>query len=379
MSRASSPGTATILTARAYQLPAVPAPERMPKDFVFAGPLVRRISAEQFIDALAQFTGVNDRSAAAKLNLAEISGRSIQTDFSDRPAQPKWIWSHDRALQKAEPATVYFRRFIELKEAPSQATLSAACDNSFKVYVNGVEAGSGQDFKNPSAIDLRPHLRAGINLIAVAARNAPGAPAKPEADQSSPAGLWMYAEIRSGETVLDFGSDAHWLCALDAPPGWEKPAFPAALWNRAAELGGADAAPWNLGTTLAWSVSNLAFAREARAALANNDPLMTALGRSNREQVVTTRASAATTLQALELTNGPILSAYFRGAAQRFADKQPGAEPLITGLFLQGLARPPSESELEMSAQLLGSPVRADGVEDLLWAMSMLPEFQLIY
>jgi hypothetical protein len=45
-----------------------------------------------------------------------------------------------------------------------------------------------------------------------------------------------------------------------------------------------------------------------RAALANADPLMTALGRPNREQVVTVRTSAATTLQALELENGSTLA-----------------------------------------------------------------------
>src|SRR5262249_3120821 len=41
----------------------------------------------------------------------------------------------------------------------------------------------------------------------------------------------------------------------------------------------------------------------ARAALVNADPLLIALGRSNREQVVTERPKTATTLQALELTN----------------------------------------------------------------------------
>ena len=45
-------------------------------------------------------------------------------------------------------------------------------------------------------------------------------------------------------------------------------------------------------------------ASRTRAALVNADPLMTALGRPNREQVVTVRTSAATTLQALELANG---------------------------------------------------------------------------
>ncbi len=45
-----------------------------------------------------------------------------------------------------------------------------------------------------------------------------------------------------------------------------------------------------------------------RASMVAADPLMVALGRPNREQVVTTRATTATTLQALELTNGETLA-----------------------------------------------------------------------
>ncbi len=45
-----------------------------------------------------------------------------------------------------------------------------------------------------------------------------------------------------------------------------------------------------------------------RASLVAADPLMVEMGRPNREQVVTTRAETATTLQALELTNGKTLA-----------------------------------------------------------------------
>ena len=49
-------------------------------------------------------------------------------------------------------------------------------------------------------------------------------------------------------------------------------------------------------------------AGEVRAALLYADPLTTALGRPNREQVNTVRPTAATTLQMLELTNGATLA-----------------------------------------------------------------------
>src|SRR5262249_58936394 len=52
-----------------------------------------------------------------------------------------------------------------------------------------------------------------------------------------------------------------------------------------------------------------------RASLARSSPLMTAMGRPNREQVVSVRSSIATTLEALELTNGAVLAGLLeRGA-----------------------------------------------------------------
>ena len=47
----------TIMTSQAYQLPAVRARSEKQKDYVFRGPEVRRMTAEQFSDALSELTG----------------------------------------------------------------------------------------------------------------------------------------------------------------------------------------------------------------------------------------------------------------------------------------------------------------------------------
>jgi hypothetical protein len=47
-----------MLTSEAYQRPAVTAPPASPKDYVFAGPFVRRMTAEQFSDAVSTLTGI---------------------------------------------------------------------------------------------------------------------------------------------------------------------------------------------------------------------------------------------------------------------------------------------------------------------------------
>jgi hypothetical protein len=373
-----------ILTSKAYQLPSAPAPESVKGKFVFEGPLIRRMSAEQFVDAVAQVTDIWDRNAAAKLNFAALSGRELASNLDDQPAKAKWIWSHERAAQKADASTVYFRKLIELPKSLEEASFIVTCDNTFKVYINGREAGSGKDFSKPAVLDVRKYLREGINLVAIAARNWPGAPNNPDAEQSNPAGLWMYARIRgsgteNGNKVFDFGSDANWICASDASEDWFKPAYATVNWNRAAELGGANMAPWKMGERFAETLANFDALRMVRASLANNDALMTALGRPNREQVVTSRPAAATTLQALELTNGPTLAAELKKAGEEIARENRDAGKLIQELYAKALGREPSEPELSTSKELLGSPVQPEGVEDLLWAMTMLPEFQLIY
>ena len=120
-------------------------------------------------------------------------------------------------------------------------------------------------------------------------------------------------------------------------------------------------------------------ATHTRAALANADPLMTALGRPNREQVVTVRSSAATTLQGLELSNGATLAARLhRGAGHlmRTGPKSTGA--LIELVFARAVSRPPTRSERALCSRLLGAHPTVEGVEDLLWSVTMLPEFQLV-
>jgi hypothetical protein len=117
-----------------------------------------------------------------------------------------------------------------------------------------------------------------------------------------------------------------------------------------------------------------------RASLLAADPLMSALGRPNREQVMTVRQGTATTLQALELTNGATLAAALKIGAEKIITIGPkNSAQLATSLYRQALSRDPTTVELAFATQLLGSPVQAEGVEDLLWVLAMLPEFQLIY
>lgn len=117
-----------------------------------------------------------------------------------------------------------------------------------------------------------------------------------------------------------------------------------------------------------------------RAALVVADPLMRSLGRPNREQVVTTRPEDLSTLQALDLTNGRRMAELLDQGAKRLRQKHPELSPeqLVERVYLGGLCRRPTAAEADVARQLLGSSLTDEGVSDLLWAVVLLPEFQLI-
>ena len=117
-----------------------------------------------------------------------------------------------------------------------------------------------------------------------------------------------------------------------------------------------------------------------RAWRANADPLTRAMGRPNREQVVTGRQTLATALEAVELTNGQTLSAHLqRGAESLLATPPASPEDFVSSIYRHALQRDVTEGEKAAAAQMVGNPATKEGVEDFLWALAMQPEFQLIY
>jgi hypothetical protein len=361
---------ARILTSRAYQLSAVNLGEKV-EGFVFHGPAVKRMSAEQFADAVMSVAGMDYGKADAKLNRAVALGAAVDVKL---PLAPKWIWNTAAADKKTKPASVNFRRTVVLDSAPTEAYLTIAADNNYTVTINSRAVGNSRNGGSVDFYDVKTHLKKGTNLISVTAvnlqpngRNPVPSELTPESD--NPAGLIVYARVRAGDKVMDFVTDASWKAVSGKK---ETPVF---------ELGGADMAPWNLGKKI---LETAAAQKDTlpvrRAALLAADPLMVALGRPNREQVTTVRQSTATTLQALELTNGGTLAALLKeGAAKVLAGQSANSMELVDALYVKAISRKPGASERKVAAELVGTPTRAEGVEDLLWSLTMLPEFQLVF
>lgn len=116
----------------------------------------------------------------------------------------------------------------------------------------------------------------------------------------------------------------------------------------------------------------------ARAALVKNDPFLTALGRPNRETVSTSRTSQANLLQALELTNGVKFNYTLNTGAKIWVAKYSTSDALVNALYRQALGRNPSSREMELAIRYLGKKPSVEGVQDFVWAITLLPEFQLI-
>jgi mono/diheme cytochrome c family protein len=378
---------ARILTSRAYQLPSVDPGEQQKEDYVFTGPEVRRMSAEEFRDALTALTGVGYSTADADVEMGENARRK----FGPKKAA-KWIWNDPAAAEKAKAGNIYLRKTVQVPELPNEATALVVCDNSFEFFVNGHKAGSGNDATKPILIDLKPWLQKGDNLMAIHAvnflpDNSLPTPEKAVAGTENPAGLFVYARLcaasPAAETVMDFVSDSSWTVTDSETAGWETPGFNATGWQQANELGDIGIPPWRLSSNLIARQFAAQYAAThtgtVRAGLVASDPLMTAMGRPNREQVVTTRPTTATTLQALELTNGKTLAETLRRGAADLAGQSRTGGKLIEEIYEQAVGRKPTRAELKLAGELAGVKPRAADVEDFLWAVVMLPEFQFIY
>jgi hypothetical protein len=114
-----------------------------------------------------------------------------------------------------------------------------------------------------------------------------------------------------------------------------------------------------------------------RAVFASRDELQAALGRPNREQIVSSRPDILTTLEAINLANGPEMAGLLKAGAEKLKAKT-ASRDLIGKVYLAALSRKPTDSEIRVAAEILGESPSTEATEDFLWSVFMLPEFQYI-
>lgn len=361
---------ALIATSQAYQSQTQVVAEGIDDHgYVYAGPRAKRLTAEQFMDTVWQLTG----AAPTRYDAPVLRGKPDPAAENTALAG-KWIWSRAEAGDAPAGETIAFRKKFDLPAAPTFGLAVATCDNSYTLFVNGQRAGAGENWEAPDAILLTPHLKAGPNEFLIVAKNGGASP--------NPAGLFCEARIRLADgtsATVATANDWEWTATQperngrykSEPTDWQ-PAAPVAhpeVWaNRLQET---LAATLSQGSTSAGLM--------VRASLVKSDFLMRSLGRPNRDQIVSVRPEQLTTLEAMDLSNGQVLAeALHRGAGNILARNPTTPADCVRDLYRFALSRDPTPDESSALQAALGNPLTEAGLEDVLWAIVMLPEFQLV-
>ncbi len=462
-----------LLTSRAYSLPTVEGPKDEKAPFVFQGPLTRRLTAEQFSDAVSALTGDWARLPA-----------SLEFDLgSDGITLPQWIWTDEpldlgpqrnatRAAQSAlaganqklavaqkklsdgdaaataeteaanaaiaaaqaqlaaaanvkavaqpgewitRPASdrhpVGFIKKLTLTAAPTEAYAMLAASQGFDLTVNGkpVKATMSDAFRNGRVklYDLARLLVAGENSIAISVEshtekglNTTERAEFPQStnhlNKQSGMAFYLHSAMPAGSPAVQLISDASWSVRRAPESDWRAPSFQPA-WANATLLPAGESAvdetpgltpikrkdfaniPVDLGPAIRPAASTAANIGTIRASMLAADPLQAALDRPNREVILPARTTTATTIQALELTNGATLDRRLKQAAAALAPvaaKDPAA--WLEHLTRETISRPPSAQEKAAALDFLGQDPTPEAIADLLWTVLNQPEFQLI-
>ena len=170
----------------------------------------------------------------------------------------KWVWEKagaNTAPNATPAATVYFRKTFDLPPTfrRSKARFIFAADDQLELWVNNTHVGKGGTYTHLTAWDITRYLKAGENVIAVAATNFAGpagvagkievVPVRTSAEQREAERVAAF-EGKAGAGGFDVPIDASWRCAAVAPPGWQQPGYDDTGWSAAVGLVDVGGAPW---------------------------------------------------------------------------------------------------------------------------------------
>lgn len=162
-------------------------------------------------------------------------------DLNARPLNTwrgQWIWDA-QAVGKDE-TTCHLRYAFDLPGKLDQiveARCQLTADDAYELFVNGESVAKSEDtdgWRTPEVVDLRPHLIAGRNVIAVKAL-----------DHTSAEGFLFEGVVSARRRELVILSDASWkTTGSDAPRNWANVEFDDSAWPAAQVIAPAGAAPW---------------------------------------------------------------------------------------------------------------------------------------
>ena len=174
----------------------------------------------------------------------------------------KWIW--DKQAGDASGTWCFRKKIVcAADQKLKQASLIITCDNRWKLYVNGKEAGkcpaSEYAWQMPQIVDVSGLLTAGVNAIAVKGTN--------EGKGAAGLILKLKAQFVGGKT-LELKTDASWMSTKSPEAGWNQAGFkPAANWKAVKVVAAFGSGAWG----------NLSASGAGKAPAKAGDPAATAL------------------------------------------------------------------------------------------------------
>lgn len=347
----------------------------------------------QFAQSVSQsFLGINMKCASChdsfidrwKLDeaygLAAIySSRPMEIHRCDKPvgrqAEARWLFPELGAIDPAAPKEERLRQLAVLMTHPENGRFTRTIVNRlwYKLMGRGIvhpldamqTKPWNEDLLDALAIHLQDHkydLKSVLYLIATSEAYQSECVVRPSSPDAATQEFVYQGPIARRLTAEQF-LDAVWQITGSAPA-----AFDAQVTRKIVQEGP---------TVESESVRN--DSRMTRTSLLKSDFLMRSLGRPMREQIVSMRPSDVTTLEAVDLTNGSTLADYLSQGATRLAGKWSGDRSgLINHLIRFALSRPPGADETRILEAALSPAPTAAEIEDVLWAIFMMPEFMLV-
>jgi hypothetical protein len=361
-----------IATSQAYQSRAAITAEGDGEDYIYRGPVAKRLTAEQFADAIWQVSN----SAPAAMDAPITRGSVPPVLAGELAVNSSWIWgsSVDQGLPP-QGETILVRREFKPAKPVRFAAIVAAADNAMELFFNNERVFNGTGWQDLKAAVVTSRLRDTGNQILIRAENR----------GSQPNAAGVFCALR-----LDYEDGTHEIIVTNDQ--WQA--------GQALEEGGSPE-DWNL-DTITWDsarvVTNSSWEKETnaktgivlakayvgrnhpvRASLVKMDSLMRALGRPNRDQIVTSRPNELTTLEAVNLSTSSQLIDNLRAGAKLFLQNtESDTAALIDDIYLSFMTRLPSKSEKRLLSRNLGRHPDVETVTDLLWALAVTPDFFII-
>ena len=181
------------------------------------------------------------RDAAVPQPLPKLEGTSGPARMFEGGS---WVWYPEgNGAQSAPPGECFFRKQVTVPadRKLAKAIFAGTADNSFKLFINGKEAGhsdeSAEGWRNPVQLDVTTLLSSGANQLAVLALNS--------TDKPSPAGLLgsLQMEFEAGEPVTIRVNES-WRTSREKRPGWTEATFDDSAWPAAKSIAHYGTGPW---------------------------------------------------------------------------------------------------------------------------------------